>query len=211
MPEWIYSNRLELQVQATKFSNGITSLGTGLGLTAGEVTAFGNALTLYNSDMTTWEDAQVAEKSAGQTFYKDKGDLTSLMRKYNKRMQASAGITNAKRAEIGLPIPGTSTTVTPKKVLELLATPVSDGTVKLKWNRSGNASSVIFIVERSSDGVEWEFAANSTSVKITLSDYAPGVQTFFRVVASRGALLATPSDPVVIYGGGEGVQLRVAA
>lgn len=209
--DWIKNNRLELQVQATKFSNGIATLGAGLNLTAGEITAFGNALTLYGTDMTAWEDAITIEKTAGATFAKDKGDLGSLMRKYNKRMQAAPGITNAKREEIGLPIPGSSTTVVPKKVLNFLATPVADGTVKLKWNRSGNAQSVIFIIEKSADAIEWEFAANSTSAKITLSGYAPGTTTYFRVVASKGAALATPSDTQVIYAGGEGVSLQIAA
>jgi len=134
------------------------------------------------------------------------------MRKYNNRMQVSAGITNAKRAQIGLPIPANSSTpVVPKTVIGLIATPYANGTVKLKWNRSGNAEVLTFSIEVSDDATTWDYLTAVTKTNIKLTDFAPGVTKYFRIVATRGTLAAVPSETVVIYSGSGGGALSVAA
>ncbi|MCE9558565.1 MAG: hypothetical protein K8R88_06400 [Armatimonadetes bacterium] len=209
---WIKSNRAELLLQAQKFSAGISAEGLTVGMTAPEISGFGTTLSAYSDNLTAVIDARTAYEQAYEAFMGDKTLIVKLMRKYNNRMQASSGITNAKRALIGLPIPaGSSSIVEPKTVTGLIATPFANGTVKLKWNRSGNASSVIFNIETSNDSVAWELLTTRTGVAITLSDFAPGETKYFRIVATRGPLSATPSDPVVIYSGSGGGQLSIAA
>lgn len=209
--EWIKTNKYELEAQATKFSNGISTLGTGLSLTAGEITAFGTALTIYDQSLMDWDAALAVVEAASEKFKTDRAAMVKLMRTYNKRMQSSPNITNQKRADIGLPIPGGSTTVTPKVVTQLIAAPFSNGSVKLSWNRSGNARTVVFVIQSSSDAVEWEYVGNTNKVSIELTGFTPGEQQFFRVVATREALSALPSEAVVIYPSGGTQSLTIAA
>ncbi|MCE9558034.1 MAG: hypothetical protein K8R88_03705 [Armatimonadetes bacterium] len=209
--DWIKSNRQLFKVQAEQFSAGIVSYGEGLNLTSGEVTGFGAQLTVYSDDLALAAAAKAASDAAYETILTDQRNLVKLMRKYNVRMQASAAINNAKRAEIGIPIPATPSTIEPKTVTGLLATAFENGEVKLKWNRTGNAQGVIFNIEVSDDSVNWDLLTTSTATKIKLSGYTPGEKKTFRIVATRGELIAGPSNLAVIYDGGSGVSLSLAA
>ncbi|MCE9557817.1 MAG: hypothetical protein K8R88_02590 [Armatimonadetes bacterium] len=209
--EWIKANRDQLRTQATQFSTGIGVQGPTLNLTASEISGFATVLANYVDELDAVTTTKAAADIAYETFMTEKTLIVKLMRKYNQRMQNAAGITNAKRAEIGIPIPSGSTTVEPKIVTGLVATAFENGDVKLKWNRSGNAQSVIFNIETSDDSVNWSLLTTTTSVRSTLSGFAPGEVKYFRIVATRGTLHATASDPVVIYSGSGGGSLTLAA
>jgi hypothetical protein len=70
---------------------------------------------------------------------------------------------------------------------------------------------VQFIVEVSSDGVSWSQWTVTKKKSLTLDGFAPGVQKWFRVKATNRGQFSFPSQSASIYGGGEGVQLQIAA
>lgn len=210
--DWIKSNRTQLLAQAQQYATGIDNQGLTVGLTAPEISGFGTTVDTYSTALSSVEAAKASYDAFYEAFMTEKASMVKLMRKYNNRMQASSGITNAKRAEIGLPIPSSSSTpVVPQTVTGLLATPYANGTVRLKWNRSGNAETVTFSIEVSEDSVAWDYLTAVTKTNIRLTDFAPGVTKYFRIVATRGTLQAVPSETVVIYSGSGGGELSIAA
>lgn len=91
------------------------------------------------------------------------------------------------------------TRIVPKTPPGLVASAQGNGTVLLTWDRGGNASSVMFLVETRTPGEPWSIVLSTTRTRVKLSGVAPGVQTEFRVVASKSERRAVPSNVAVVY------------
>ena len=94
---------------------------------------------------------------------------------------------------------GPSRPTLPERVTGLEALPNVDGSVRLKFSKGGNRISTVYGIEASADGATWTPVVSVTRATVTLSGYAPGVATWFRVVASNGVGAALPSATAGIY------------
>ena len=94
----------------------------------------------------------------------------------------------------------------------LRADPNANGSVKLKWDRNGNAQTTMFVVETSADGAAWTFLKTTTRCSYLAEGFAPGAAAYFRVTATTSTASSLPSLPVGVYAPAPAaqVQLRVA-
>ena len=79
----------------------------------------------------------------------------------------------------------------------LVAYPQVDGTVRLEWT-SPQAGKARFVVESLGES-GWGYLVDLGATKATLSGYAPGVPSSFRVRASANGALSAPSNEAAIY------------
>lgn len=101
--------------------------------------------------------------------------------------------------------------IVPMTPATITAQILPDGGVRLNWSRSGNAREITFQVEtRRGDG-DWTFLCNATACRMVVSDCTPGMPTRFRVRASRGAVVSTPSPEANVYPVAAAPALRLAA
>ncbi|MCE9557330.1 MAG: hypothetical protein K8R88_00110 [Armatimonadetes bacterium] len=202
--DWIVVNREGFRNQARSFSLAITAIGNGLGLLPAEISGFAEKSTVFWEGTDELVMAKAAYESALQRSLTQQEELTAEMRTFNRRMQASPNINNGNRAQLGIPIPAqTRSVVRPVTVSELIATPYANGEVKLKWNRSGNAETIVFNIEMSEDAQSWRLIENTNRASISLSGFAPGVTKYFRIVAKRGKFKAVASTAAAIYSGSQ--------
>lgn len=114
-------------------------------------------------------------------------------------------------AAVGLSPRSTSRAkIVPTVPQRLTATPNTDGSVRLEWDRNGNGTGVNFLVETRLLGAEWTFLGDTTATKTLLAGYAPGAPVAFRVVASKNGTQSAPSSEATIYAA-EASGLRLAA
>ena len=114
-------------------------------------------------------------------------------------------------AELGLSPRSTSKArIVPKTPFGVVAALRPNGEVELKWDRSGNAAEVIFVVEASRDGGAWENVESTTKTRLALRGFVPGVTAHFRIRATKNGVSATVSTWATIYPE-DGPALRLAA
>jgi hypothetical protein len=190
-----------------------TTYATTLNLTTTELTNLSNAVTAFQ---TAYEEAVAAKdsyRSAIQQREKQFETIANLVRAYNREWQ-NTNVSDAIIAELGLPVHDeTRSKTTPATPTNLVANAFANGEVKLKWNRNGNISSTQFVIEESTDGIEWSFVRVATSSKVTMKGYTPGTKTYFRVFAQRRGVDSAATPAVVVYSSTEGSAdgLKVAA
>ena len=132
------------------------------------------------------KDAKLAE--AGQT-------LSQLA-----KVALASSATDAQLGGIGLSRPAkpVKPTSLPKPLL-LSATPTVDGGVKLAWQRGGAPTTTAYVVEKSADGLLWEYATVTTRSSLTLSGFAAGAPAWFRVRGTRAGLTSEPSNVASVF------------
>lgn len=209
---WIQRNPQKLVTQVVQMNTGMQAYQAQIPLTAAQMTAFGTQVTAFSAAVDDWLAAKLAYEAAIEARKTAQIAMTSKARTYGDLVQASVSITNAQRAEIGVPIhDATPSPVIAQTVTDLVATPNAAGFVKLKFNRNGNKPTVQFNIEGKTEGGDWTLIAVSGRVNNTLSGFAPGVPYSFRVIAVSASSQAQPSNVAVIYSEGSGASLTLAA
>lgn len=75
-----------------------------------------------------------------------------------------------------------------------------NGINQLKWNRNGNSSDTVFLVEYSlNSGGTWFFAGAVSKVKFIHGNQTPGRTVHYRVFANRSGVTSTPTKAVPVY------------
>lgn len=186
---------------------------SGYGIVAGDATSIASRLSQFDTSVNAFVVAETALRAASEAKKSWRSLLLSTLGKVSNKVYAAELATNEMLAAAGLSIRETPTAILPKKVLDFIATPNADGTVKLKWERNGNKYGVLFVIEMRPDATaEWEQLLSTQRQSITVSGFTPGVRAEFRCIATNRGLSATPSDIDTIYEDqGESFNLQVAA
>lgn len=182
------------------------------GLTPAQITALQTAGTALQTAITNAAASEAAfhsdiqaKAAARQTVLNNIGLCAGIM-------YATPTATPELIAGAGFqPRDTTATPILPQEPSTLTATPFSNGTVKLRWERNGNPYGVEFFIEVSNDGVVWSLHSATKKKSITLNGFAPGVPKWFRVTATNRSVFSIPSQSAGIYGGEQQVQLQLAA
>jgi hypothetical protein len=180
-----------------------------LGFSDAQITALTAAITDARTNYTDYEAARIAAKDAKIEMETSATAMEQLGRAMITQVKAKAKYDNDPNiyAAASIPAPSAPTPVVPQTPTQLVATPQVDSTVILKWKRNGNPQGVIFKIETSTGNGVWQFLTDTTRASIALSGYAPGVQKFFRVSASKSGLVSQNSNEAVIYPSGGSLQL----
>ncbi|MCE9559177.1 MAG: fibronectin type III domain-containing protein [Armatimonadetes bacterium] len=182
-----------------------------LSLTPSELTTLQNVATDFGDANLAVQAAYDAYRAALETRKIAEAAAESLTRGYNRQWQ-NTGVPASVIASLGLPVHESGPTFSPPaSPLTLSATAFSNGEVKLKWKRNGNIDGTQFVVETSADGQIWQFLTVSTSSRLSLNHFEPGVRVYFRVYAKRRTEVSAPSPATVIYPGQTGQIMRIAS
>ena len=184
-----------------------------------------NTLTTADSGLTAavngQKAAEIVAKTATANKNTKKADLIAALNAIQATVVANPAVTNDMLVSLGFSprrggVKPQALTAT-GTVTGLTADPLATGTVKLRWNRSGNAPRTIFVVETSEDGANWTFLKSLTRCSYAAEGFAPGVAAWFRVTATTSTSASTPSLPVSVYAPGTAARtftkddLKIAA
>ena len=191
----------QLSALCAQMINVIEDSAAQYGVSAAQVAALVTASADLGTTATTAESTKSAYRAAVQAREAATKATMDAAASVARSVYAHPGITNEQIAAAGLSPRSTSRARhAPETPTRVLATPQTNGTVRLEWDRAGNVPGVNFLVEGSADGASWTFVGDTPSTRTTLSGYAPGVQASFRVCASRNGAVSAPSASATIYG-----------
>ena len=129
-----------------------------------------------------------------------------------RQVYANSALTPAKIQTLGLsPRSKSRTKTVPVTPDGLVAEPQANGTMKLSWNRSGNPSGAMFVVEARTEGGDWAPVANTSASRTVLGDLLPGGPIQLRVYAMKNDEVSLPSPLLVLYASATTPPLRIAA
>lgn len=89
--------------------------------------------------------------------------------------------------------------IRPQTPIGLTSTVDRNGMIRLRWDRSGNADTVSFVVESCQSSGDWRFAGATTKTTWTQGGGLSGTPTIFRVRASKNGETTIPSNETSIY------------
>ena len=144
------------------------------------------------------ETARAAYRQAVQNRDSARRTLASTAQEVARLAYASP-LSPGLIAALGLSPRSTSRArVVPATPQNLVANPQVDGDVRLEWTGGAPGRRVRYVVEGQT-GSGWGYLIDVGSTRVTLSDYAPGVASAFRVRASANGTLSAPSNEAAIY------------
>ena len=181
-----------------------------LGLTGPELTEIEDASSAYITGVSVQDAAKVAYRTSVADKVDLRADVTAIVRKYAREFKANPAVSNGLLTSLGIVVNNATGPVA--QVTGLQVTGCADGVNKLTWNRAGNSSNTIFIIEYRTDAeTDWGFAAAITRTNFNHEDQTPGELVWYRIIASRAGVNAVPSLPVAAYGASSSPSLTVAA
>ncbi|MEQ1823784.1 MAG: fibronectin type III domain-containing protein [Fimbriimonadaceae bacterium] len=201
----------QLRSIATVMTGAMNVSPTSYGTTAAAVSACSTANTTFGSDITAVANAKAAWQAAVDTQNANRKALIASMNVLAKAAYAKP-VTDAQLAAAGLAIRDSKPTpIIPQQPTGLATTPNADGSVFLKWTKN-NPYGVTYFIEASVEGGVWGQVYATKRGSITISGFAPGVETAFRVKAENRGIMSLPSNESIIYPASapEGA-LRIAA
>ena len=185
---------------------------TVLNMTTQQVTDLTNLANAYIAQYGASNTAKAAAKSAVASKDTAKKAMTNSLYSYVRQWRANPGVSDALLAQLLCSPRNTSGSSTPPTMpTELTAFANGLGDIQLKWNRNGNKSGTVFLVQsRFAPNGEWVTINATTKVSDKLTA-EPGNYIAFRIVAVRGGRSSNPSVPVSLWEDGNGETLRLAA
>ncbi len=136
-----------------------------------------------------------------------------VFRRYGMEFKNNPTVSEELKGQLGLnvnPTPAGSVAIP----LDFTATPFTNGTVKLAWNRNGNPYRTVFKIESQAAGEStWTMVDSVTASRYTVADAPVGQQMTYRVRASRGGVTSGASNSSTVYPNSESsvLQLEEAA
>jgi hypothetical protein len=110
---YIPSRDSEFKLWSATLVTGIGSNPTGYGVSAGKMTALGDAQAKFDDDLNAHLAAQAAAKTATQTKRQSRSDFVDLIREVVKGIQANPAVTDAMKTAIGITVPDDHRTPAP--------------------------------------------------------------------------------------------------
>lgn len=202
--------------QLVQIGTGVTTVITGVpnayGVTQAQITALTTGDTDLNTAINGQASARNAAKAATQTKATKRKAVVTALTAISDTVYPNPLVTDQMLAAIGFaPRPTHGSPRIPLIPTNLVATPVANGTVRLKWDRAGNAPTVVFVIETSPNGTAWSFLRSTTRLSYVAPGFPPGQPAWFRVSATTSTTSSLPSLPVSVYApGGQQVELKVA-
>ena len=183
-----------------------------LGLDAesyGEIALKTNA---YDAALGT--TVSLKEELKGATAFKGdkRADISSLVRSYARQWKSNPAIPSNVLGALGIVSSSTSGPVVTVTGLQINA--CANGVNEIKWNRTGNAPSTIFLVEnRMNLSTDWDFVAAVTRTNYNHEGQTPGQAQFYRITSIRAGVNSAPCAEVGVYtsGGSGETTLEIAA
>jgi hypothetical protein len=125
-------------------------------------------------------------------------EATDAVRSLANQFKANPAISQYSLGELGLLTSKESHPV--RSVTGLNFRGFDNGTNQLKWNRNGNSSDTVFLVEYSLDfGTTWFLAGAVSRVKFNHEGQVPGRTVYYRVFANRSGVTSAPTKSVAAY------------
>jgi hypothetical protein len=184
-----------------------------LGLSPDEVADIqleANKVTTKLGEWVAAKSAAAAAKSSKDTQF-EAGH--AYVAQWAKTFRANILISDDLLADLKLPPHNPpKTTVPPAEVDGVVAKGNGQGYIKLSWNRAGNKSGTVFVIEyRTSVGSPWQVLDATTRARFGFQ-WQVGDYIGIRVSARRGNVSSQPSAPVVLWeAGGDNVVMLQAA
>jgi hypothetical protein len=206
-------------VKKAQFGPWITNFATvcaanvsALELNPAELAEINSATSQFNAALAAQQTARAAAIGATALADQEWAEAKAVVGKFNAMFQAIPGISPELLGELGLTVPGGGGTVPVYSPSELSALGCSNGVNTLRWNRNGNESGTIYVVEAAYDGTsDWQIVDNVTRAKFDHADQEPGRFVRYRVFAQRGSTKSAPSGTASVYDPGAPSSLSLAA
>ncbi len=115
------------------------------------------------------------------------------------RVASASGASDALKAEAHVTIPKARVLSHPITPTYILANPVANGTVELRWDRAANIRGCKFVVEKRVTA-DWGLVDIITATTLTVPAKI-GERAAYRVAARNGQGTSLPSNEAVIYDG----------
>lgn len=196
------SNDAEFAVWLANFINKAQTHKAALHLSDAQILALEAKLSAFNANIALKQ--QKKEESVAQTALvrDERKDLNKDIGLINKAVKSIDGLPSNIIEELGLNAnTGNFGGSTPAAPADLVATGTSDGVNSLKWNRSGNRQSTVFIIEaKIGDSANWTIIDAVTSATYKHTNQIPGVKVQYRVKAKRGNSESGYTNVAVVYG-----------
>ena len=163
-----------------------------------QIKTAGNTITADISDQAAKQAAaKAATNKLGQTR-KDGDKLVSLLK---RTMKANADFSPDKYVEFGFDADDlTPSAIAPQTPTDLSVEGFSNGTNELKFNRNGNKSGTVFVIEaKIGDAPNYSIIGTTKKTTYRHTGQKPGVKIVYRIRAQRGDQFSEYSNEAVIY------------
>lgn len=200
----------QLSTWLATFLTGCEKYDAILDLDSEEITAITTKSTAYDNGLALADAKKAEARDAVAAKNADKADVSSYVRTLVRGFKANPAVPQNVLQALGViatPAPTAVYTVT-----ALTVNGCSDGVNKLKWNRTGNAPSTLFLIEsRMSTSGPWVLVGAVSKTSFDHSNQIPGETQYYRVTSTRSGQASAPCAPIVVYGATGGNTLKVAA
>lgn len=163
-----------------------------------QIKTAGGVLTADISDQAAKQSAaKAATNKLGQTR-KDGDKLVSLLK---RTMKANADFSPDKYVEFGFDADDlTPSAIAPQTPADLSVEGFSNGTNELKFNRNGNKTGTVFIIEaKIGEAANYSIIGTTKKTNYRHTGQKPGVKIVYRLRAQRGDQFSEYSNEAVIY------------
>ncbi len=153
-------------------------------------------------------EAKAADRAATQRKATEKLAIAKTLSTIAAMVYANPNVSTEMIVNLGLEARRRRTSAKPFTPKIVRVIPAVNGSVVLQWDRGGSGRSVMFTVEARSPDEGWKMVKVCTCTRVVLHGYAPGKETWFRVIAMTSKLVSVPSFPVGIYSGTSALPLE---
>ncbi|KAG8526090.1 uncharacterized protein KY384_000082 [Bacidia gigantensis] len=213
MPDdYLPKGKTQLQAWLTNFGTVAGAQAVPLGLLPADLSALGAAQGTFNGSVAGVKTAKAALKSATQTELTATKTVNTTVRGIVRRIQANPAVTPTQKASLGInPRSAAKNHAPPVTPTGLTAEGFSTGVNALKWDRAGNKSNTIFVIQAQiGASLDWVEVGSKNATKFDHVGQTPGVKVAYRVLATRAGMASVPSPSVTLYGASTGVVLTLA-
>lgn len=173
-----------------------------LGLSPAQIAQINTANTAFSGTLAV----KIAKENDAKVATLNKNDQrnSSLLtvRTFANQFQVNPAVPDSLIQQLGLNV--RSDDPTPRDVFQPtnLVANGCDQVNSLKWDKNGNFSGTIYMIEWQVPGGEWEILSASTSTRFEHEGTIAGVQISYRVFAQRGNKKSLPSNVSTVFSGG---------
>ncbi|MGE0000752.1 MAG: hypothetical protein AB7F50_03170 [Fimbriimonadaceae bacterium] len=204
--------KVEFGPWISNFSTVCAANAAALELNPAELTEISTATSQFNAAITAQQTARANAIGATALSDLEWAEAKAVVGKFNAMFQAIPGISPELLGELGLTVPGGGGSVPVYMPSELSALGCSNGVNTLRWQRNGNETGTIYVVEAAYDGTsDWQIVDNVTRTRFDHADQEPGRFVRYRVFAQRGSTKSAPSGTASVYDPGNSNSLSLAA
>ncbi len=174
-----------------------------LGYDAADLDEIIAAVTDFSAALTASDAAKNEARNKVLAKDETKRESVDVIRAWAQRVKTNPLATPEILASFGIQ-PATPSAGPVVPPIEMSATPTSVGNCVLKWKSNGNVPGTTYVIEKSTDGVTWEYMVGTTKKRFNDLNAPAGVRKFYRVSAQRAGQTSLPGTVATIYPYGSG-------